>query len=50
MKERNLDFEVAQDFFTEMKYYTVQDCLKKNLYMLDFVILDIDLPPNSYCL
>ena len=28
MKEQNLDFEVAQDFFIEMKYYTFQNYLK----------------------
>ena len=37
MKEQNLDFEVARDFFIEMKYYD----------MLDFVIPDIDLALNS---
>ena len=29
MKEQNLDFEVARGFFTEMKYYTIQNYLKK---------------------
>ena len=29
MKEQNLDFGVAQDFFIEMKYYTIQNYLKK---------------------
>ena len=42
MKEQNLDFEIAQNFFIEMKY-TIQNYLKKNVGMLDFVILDLDL-------
>ena len=29
MKKQNLNFEVARDFFTEMKYYTSQNDLKK---------------------
>ena len=50
MKEQNLDFEVARDFFIEMKYHTIHNYLKKNVSMLDFVILDIDLVLNRYCL
>ena len=40
---QNIYFEIARDFFIEMKYYAIQNCLKKNLAMLDFLILDIDL-------
>ena len=29
MEEQNLDFEIARDFFIEMKYYTIQNYLKK---------------------
>ena len=29
MKEQILDFEVARDFFIKMKYYTIQNYLKK---------------------
>ena len=29
MKEQILDFEVTRDFFTKMKYYTIQNYLKK---------------------
>ena len=38
MKERNLDFEVARNVFIEMKYYTVQNYLKKcrHLGLCDF--------------
>ena len=50
MKEQNLDFEIARDFFIEMKYYAIQNHLKKNVGMLDFVILDIGLALNRYCL
>ena len=51
MKEQNFDFEVAQDFFIEMKYYNlIQNYLKTNVGMLDLVILDIDLALNRYCL
>ena len=28
-KKQNLDFQVALDFFIEMKYYTIQNYLKK---------------------
>ena len=42
MEEQSLDFKVARDFFIEMKYYTIQNYLKKNVGMLDFLILDID--------
>ena len=42
MEEQSLDLKVAQDFFIEMKYCTIQNYLKKNVGMLDFVILDID--------
>ena len=40
MKKQNLDFEVARDFFIEMKFYN-SELFKKNVGMLDFVILDI---------
>ena len=51
MKEQNFDFEVAQDFFIEMKYYNlIQNYLKTNVGMLDLVILDIDLALNRYYL
>ena len=49
MKKQNLNFEVARDFFIEMKYYTSQNDLKK-LVMLDFVILNIDLALYRSCL
>ena len=44
-EKQNLDFEVARDFFIEMKF-TIQNYLKKNIGMLDFVILVIDLALN----
>ena len=50
MKVQNPDFEITRDFFNEMKYYTFQYYLIKNVGMLDFVILDIDLVLNRYCL
>ena len=50
MKKENLDFEVARDFFVEMKYYTIQNYFETNVGTLDFVILDIDFPLNWYCL
>ena len=50
MKVQNLDFEITRDYFNEMKYYTFQYYLIKNVGMLDFVILDIDLVLNRYCL
>ena len=49
MKEQNLDFEVAWDFFIEMKY-TIQNYLKKNVGIMGFVILDMDLALNRFCL
>ena len=49
MKEQNLDFKVARDFFIEMKYYRVQNYLKKNVGILDFLILDKGLALNRYC-
>ena len=45
MKKQNLDFEVARDFFIEMKY-AIQNYLKKKIGMLDFVISDRDLALN----
>ena len=40
MKEQSLDFEIARDFFIEMK----SSVLSENIVsMFDFVILDIDL-------
>ena len=50
MKKQNLDFEVAQNFFTEMIDYRIQNYLKKNVGMFNFVILNIDLALNRYCL
>ena len=51
MKKQNLYFKVARDFFIETKYYAIQNYLKKNIGMLDFVILDLDIALNikSYC-
>ena len=49
MKEQNLDFEVAWEFFIEMKYYTIKNH-GKNISILDFVILDIDFTLKRYCL
>ena len=43
MKEQILDFEIARDFFIEMKY------LKQIAGMLDFEILDIDLALHEKC-
>ena len=43
MKKQNLDFVVARNFFIEMTYYIIQDYLEKNVGMLNFAILDIDL-------
>ena len=56
MRKQNLDFEVARDFFIEMKFYN-SELFKKNVGMLDFVILDIDpciiwdheIDQNIYC-
>ena len=31
-----------------MRYYTIQKCLKKNVVMLDFVILDINLALSNF--
>ena len=49
MDKQNLDFKIDRDFFIEMKY-TIQNFLKKNAGMLDFVILQIDFALNRYCL
>ena len=38
MKEQNLDFETARDFFVEMKYLKFRIVWKKNVGMLDSVI------------
>ena len=43
MKEQILDFEIARDFFIEMKY------LKKIVGMLDFAILDIGFALREKC-
>ena len=43
MKEQILDFEIARDFFIEMKY------LKQIVGMLDFVILDIGFKLREKC-
>ena len=50
MKKQNLDFEVARNFLIEMTYYIILNYLKKMVDMLNFVILDIVLALNSYCL
>ena len=51
MKEKDFDFKVSWYFFIEIKYYTIQVYLKKNVDMSSFVvILDIDLAINTYCL
>ena len=50
MKKQNHNIEFAQDFFIEMKCYIIQNYLKKNVIMLDFVILDIDLALSRYFL
>ena len=47
MKKPNLDAEVTPDFFIEMKYCS-SELFEKNVGMLDFVILDIDLALNRY--
>ena len=36
MKQQNLDFEVARDFFVEMKCYTIQNYLKNMTAFCDF--------------
>ena len=47
MKEQSLDFEIARDFFIEMK----SSVLSENIVsMFDFVILDIDLALSRSCL
>ena len=47
MKEQSLDFEIARDFFIEMK----SSVLSENIVsMFDFVILDIDLTLSRSCL
>ena len=49
MKKQNLDFEVARDFF--IKWTNIQFRITwKNVGMLDFVILDLDLALNRSCL
>ena len=49
MKKENLDFEVARDFF--IKWTIIQfRIIWKNVGMLDFVILDLDLALNRSCL
>ena len=49
MREQNLHFEVARDFFIEMKLSN-SELFEKNVHILDFAILDIDLALNRYCL
>ena len=49
MREQNLHFEVARDFFIEMKLSN-SELFEKNVHILDFAILDIDLVLNRYCL
>ena len=43
MKEQYLGFEIARYFF-------IIRVIWKNVGMLDFVILDVDLVLNRYCL
>ena len=50
MEKQNLDFEVARHFLNEIKYYTIQNYWKKIIGMLGFVILDIGLALNRFCL
>ena len=47
MEKQNLDFEVARDS-NEMLYHS--ELSEKNVGMLDFVILGIDLALSRYCL
>ena len=39
-------FIVIRDFFTEMKYYTIQN-IRREITKLNFVIIDVDLAPND---
>ena len=39
-------FIVTRDFFTEMKYYTIQN-IRREITKLNFVIIDVDLAPND---
>ena len=48
MKKQNLDFEIARDMKWKKTYNS--ELFEKNVGMLDFVILDIDLACNRYCL
>ena len=47
IKEQNLNFEVGQDFFIEMKY-TIQNYLKKKCRHVGFLVIDLTL--DRYCL
>ena len=46
-KNQNFDFEVARNCFSEVTLYN-SELFEKNVAMLDFVILDIDLALNRY--
>ena len=46
--KKNLEFEVARNFFTEMTYNS--ELFQKNVDVLNLVELDIDLALNRYCL
>ena len=37
---------VIRDFFTEMKYYTIQN-IRREISKLNFVIIDVDLARND---
>ena len=39
-------FIVIRDFFTEMKYYTIQN-IRREISKINFVIIDVDLAPND---
>ena len=47
-KQDLLDFEIARDMKWKKTYNS--ELFEKNVGMLDFVILDIDLACNRYCL
>ena len=42
-KSGSFETAVTRDYFTEMKYYTIQNYLKRIIVMLNFVIIFVDL-------
>ena len=46
MKEQNLDFEVARDFFIEMKHYTIQNYL---IFFSKGIVYGHDITQHIHC-